>query len=503
MTERKRHEGIYMNHDTIQPAAAGQAVQNAAARIRDRAASIRDVIRYIDRFRDALLVIYLDGKLLDQGVFLSHIKDIGLLHRAGLRIILVPGAAVRIDDILSRSGIPWRTRDGCRVTDAEAMPLIKMAAFDVSNQVMTALAGEKVPALIGNWVRARGRGIIGGYDWGTVGDIDKVDAASLGKVLEDGFIPIFPCIGWSIAGRPYNISSTMLAEKIACHLNADKLFYLVPGAAITAERFVIPEGLSLSAEDTVPALSLDELDAFLQTNFPSAVPANPAVPADAPAAGRADSAAAGRSVNSAYTGEIDRAKVQELLTIARRACSSGVSRVHILDGSMEGTLPCEIFSDFGSGTMIYVRDYGRIRDMESDDIPAVLTLMQPFVEKGILLPRSKESLGDQLSHYVVYELDGAIRASAALIPYSDGQMEIAGIAVDRSCSSLGIGPKLVEFLIARARRSGARDIFLLTTQTSDWFESMGFRLSSIASLPEQRKAIWTPERGSVVYRLAE
>lgn len=491
MTERKRHEGIYMNHDTIQPAAAGQAVQNAAARIRDRAASIRDVIRYIDRFRDALLVIYLDGKLLDQGVFLSHIKDIGLLHRAGLRIILVPGAAVRIDDILSRSGIPWRTRDGCRVTDAEAMPLIKMAAFDVSNQVMTALAGEKVPALIGNWVRARGRGIIGGYDWGTVGDIDKVDAASLGKVLEDGFIPIFPCIGWSIAGRPYNISSTMLAEKIACHLNADKLFYLVPGAAITAERFVIPEGLSLSAEDTVPALSLDELDAFLQTNFPSV-----------DAGGKAP-ASTERSIHSAYSSPVDREKMHELLTIARRACSSGVSRVHILDGSMEGTLPCEIFSDFGSGTMIYVRDYGRIRDMESDDIPAVLTLMQPFVEKGILLPRSKESLGDQLSHYVVYELDGAIRASAALIPYSDGQMEIAGIAVDRSCSSLGIGPKLVEFLIARARRSGARDIFLLTTQTSDWFESMGFRLSSIASLPEQRKAIWTPERGSVVYRLAE
>ncbi|MBQ3971738.1 MAG: GNAT family N-acetyltransferase, partial [Selenomonadaceae bacterium] len=87
------------------------------------------------------------------------------------------------------------------------------------------------------------------------------------------------------------------------------------------------------------------------------------------------------------------------------------------------------------------------------------------------------------------------------VPYSDGQMEIAGIAVDRSCSSLGIGQKLVEFLIARAKKSGASGIFLLTTQTSDWFEGLGFKLSSVASIPEQRKAIWTPERGSVVYRL--
>ena len=473
------------------------------ASIRDRAASIRDVIRYIDRFQDALLVIYLDDKLLDRGVFLSHIKDISLLHRAGLRIILVPGAAVRIDDVLSRAGIRWRIKDGCRVTDADAMPLIKMAAFDVSNQVMTALAGEKVPALIGNWVRARGRGILAGFDWGTVGDIDKVDAVSLGKVLEDGFIPIFPCIGWSLAGKPYNISSVLLAEKIAGHLNADKLFYLVPGASITDGRFAIPEGLGLSDGGTVPALSLDELDAFLQANCPSA------------ASGGGGSTGGGtpgkdeplpvrpakRTVSSGP--EASDEQIFELLRTARRACTSGVSRVHILDGSVEGTLPCEIFSDFGSGTMVYVRDYGRIRDMESDDIPAVLTLMQPFVDKGILLPRSKETLGDQLSHYVVYELDGALRACAALVPYSDGQMEIAGIAVDKSCSSLGIGQKLVEFLIARAKKSGASGIFLLTTQTSDWFEGLGFRLSSVSSIPEQRKAIWTPERGSVVYRLEE
>ena len=471
------------------------------AGIRDRAASIRDVIRYIDRFKDALLVIYLDDKLLDRGVFLSHIKDISLLHRAGLRIILVPGAAVRIDDVLSHAGIQWRTRDGCRVTDVDAMPLIKMAAFDTSNQVMTALAGEKVPALIGNWVRARGRGILAGFDWGTVGDIDKVDAVSLGKVLEDGFIPIFPCIGWSLAGKPYNISSVLLAEKIASHLNADKLFYLVPGASITDGRFVIPEGLGISAEGTVPALSLDELDSFLKANCPAAESATNGQDASSAGARSAPPLKAAKRTVSSSSLEADDEQIFELLRIARRACSSGVSRVHILDGSVEGTLPCEIFSDFGSGTMVYVRDYGRIRDMESDDIPAVLTLMQPFVEKGILLPRTKQSLGDQLSHYVVYELDGAIRACAALVPYSDGQMEIAGIAVDRSCSSLGIGQKLVEFLIARAKKSGASGIFLLTTQTSDWFEGLGFRLSSVSSIPEQRKAIWTPERGSVVYRL--
>ncbi len=466
-----------------------QSAGGTAAKIRRAAASIRDVIRYIERFQNALLVIYLDDKLLDSPVFLQHIKDISLLHRSGLRVILVPGAAKRIDEILSKSGIAWQMKDGSRVTSPQAMPLIKMAAFDVSNQVMTALAGEKITALIGNWVRARSKGIIGGFDYGTVGTIDRIETDALEKVLSDGFIPIFPCIGWSLAGKPYNISSLQLAERVASHLHADKLFYLVPGASISAERFAIPEEIGLSEDKNLPALNLEELDEFIKTNQP---------PVNSEDSAQVSPEFTERSANPDV---LDNKKIFELLDLARRACSSGVSRVHILDGSEGGTLLCEIFSDLGSGTMIYVKDYGRIRNMTIDDIPAVLGVMQPFVEKGNLLPRTKQNLEDQIDSYIVYELDGAIRSCASLIPYSDGQMEIAGIAVEASCSQLGIGPKMIEFLVKRAKSLKAKSIFLLTTQTSDWFESLGFKPSTVSSLPEQRKSMWTPERGSVVYRL--
>ena len=161
-------------------------------RIREKAAAIRDVIRYIHRFQNALVVIYLDDTVLDSTVFLSHIKDIAMLHQAGLRVVLIPGSARRIDEILSREGMKWQIKDGCRITGQDAMPLIKMASFDVSNQVMTALAGVKISALIGNWVRARGRGVLDGFDWGTVGDIDRIDSPAIDKVLDAGFIPISP-----------------------------------------------------------------------------------------------------------------------------------------------------------------------------------------------------------------------------------------------------------------------------------------------------------------------
>lgn len=472
-----------------------------ASLIHDKAERIRDVIRYIQRFKNALVVIYLDDKLIDSPLFLRHIKDISLLHETGLKVIIVPGAAKRIDEILSSSGIHWTMHRGCRITRQEAMPLIKMAAFDVSNRVMTALAGEKITALIGNWVRARGRGVIDGLDYGTIGEIDKLQTSAIETVLQNGFIPIFPCIGWSLAGKPYNISSILLSQQIAIHLHADKLFYLIPDASISNGNFKIPNSLGISPEGTVPAMNLEEVDEFLEINKYSVKSQNSDKNTTQYLVNSQEipSEFAHRSLNSAEN--VSKSKILSLLNIAKEACSSGVTRVHILNGSIDGTVPCEIFSDFGSGTMIYTSNYGKIRDMKHEDIQNVLTLMQPFIDKGILLPRTPQMLSDQYSHYIVYELDGAIRACSSLVPYSDGQMEIAGVAVDSNCSHMGIGPKMIEFLVKRAQERNAKGLFLLTTQTSDWFENLGFEESSIETLPEQRKASWSPKRGSKVLRL--
>ena len=212
--------------------------------IHEKADRIRDVIRYIKKFKNALVIIYLDDKLLDSPNFSSHIRDVCLIHEAGLKVILVPGAAKRINEILTEANIKWEFHNNCRITGPEAMPLIKMAAFDVSNQIMTSLAGEKKTSLIGNWVRARSKGVIDGFDYGTSGEIDKLQIDAIKTILDNGFIPIFPCIGWSAAGKPYNISSIDLTQQIAIHLKADKLFYMVSGAEISDKNFVIPEGIS-------------------------------------------------------------------------------------------------------------------------------------------------------------------------------------------------------------------------------------------------------------------
>lgn len=430
-----------------------------------RAQHIRDVIRYIGRFKNAVIVIHINDEVIDSPIFTSHIRDICMLHQVGLKVIIVPGAQKRINEILSSSKKTWSYSQGCRITNDDAMPLIKMAAFDISNRVMTCLAGESQTAVIGNWVRARGKGVLDGIDFGTAGEIDKIQNDSLQTVLDNGFIPIFPCIGWSASWKPYNISSQTLASEVAIKLHSDKLFFLTPNTTINSSNFDIPQNILLSPNGCVPSLNLEELETFLATN-------------------------------------VEHTEIIHLLQLAHFACSSGVSRVHLLNGSIDGSIPCEIFSDFGSGTMIYQNNYGGIRDMTIDDIPSVLNLIRPFVEKEILLPRTQESLLQNYSDYIVYELDGGIRACAALHHYSDNQSEIAAVAVDENCSHTGIGPKIIAYMINRAKQEKASCVFVLTTQTADWFEQLGFIPAEISTLPQQRLALWNKKRGSKLLRLS-
>ena len=171
-----------------------------------KAENIREVIRYIQKFRNSVIVIYIDEKTIESTLFSSHIKDIAFLHQAGLKVVIVPAARTRIDEVLKNNNVSWKYHNNIRITDQNSMPLIKMAAFDVSNIVMTNLAANNITAVIGNWVKARSRGIIDGVDFGTAGEIEKLNTQSILTVLNNNFIPIFHVL----AGIQWDILITFL-----------------------------------------------------------------------------------------------------------------------------------------------------------------------------------------------------------------------------------------------------------------------------------------------------
>ena len=83
---------------------------------------------------------------------------------------------------------------------------------------------------------------------------------------------------------------------------------------------------------------------------------------------------------------------------------AGVERVHILDGRVDGALLKEIFSNLGSGTMVYSNRYSGIRPMRRKETSDVLRVMKPFVEWGILLPRPAETLAECPGDFIGFDV---------------------------------------------------------------------------------------------------
>lgn len=444
------------------------------------AQKIRDVLRYVKHFKNSTIVIHLDDSIIDSTFFLSHIKDIALLHKLGVRIVIVPGAKSQINKFLSQNNIFWEEKNGVRITEASAMSFIKTAAFDVANTVMTSFASENISAVIGNWVRSRSLGVKGGIDYGAAGEIEKLQVDSINAILRDNFVPIFPNIGWSATGKPHNISSCALATEIAIQLKAEKLLFVALDAKIYSKDFSIPREIPLHDNGNVISLSVQKAKTFLEQNQS--------------ASNKSDSSEQNKP-------DSKKQKKLTLLSYAINACENGVQRSHLLDGKTDGVIPIELFSDAGSGTMIFADEYGIMRALQNDDVPAVLSLMAPFVQEGKLLPRTEMQIRKSLADYIVYELDGGIHACCALHIYENGQAEIAALAVQELYAKCGVGAKLVRTLIQKAKECKCKNVFILSTQTFDWFEKFGFAESSLEKIPQKRQDLWNKKRGSKVYIL--
>ena len=431
--------------------------------LKEQAEVIRQAFGYINRFKNETFVIKIDSALTTGGLFPVLIKDLVLLRRMGIKIIIVPGARTRINEVLDAYKIESPFVNGIRVSCPNAIPFIKMAAFDVSNRIMTMLAENEAPAIIGNWVKARGIGVRDGLDFQNSGVVENLQTEILSKMLNESIIPIFPNIGWSAKGKPYNLSSNDLAYTISVQMKAAKLFFVTETGGIKANGFTVPNDVYVSEDGTISQLTVAQAGRFLDLN-------------------RQDGWNAERS----------------LMSYAYRACKRGVRRVHIIDGSAEGMILQEIFSSRGLGTMVYANEHENIRPMTAADIPGVLSLMQPKIEEGALVARTANDLAEKLDDYAVYEVDGTLHACGALHTFPNKQGEIAAIVVDKAYANRGIGRKMISYLIEQATKIGLTSVFVLTTLTSDWFQQLGFIQSSVDALPEQKKEAYNKNRNSLV-----
>ena len=442
---------------------------------------IREVFHYQSRFEGSTMVFKIDYPVTEDPGFPGLVKDLALLSQTGFKVVIVPGAKENIDAVLKRHDIDssYSSSSACdfpvRLTTSQAIPFVEMAAFDVASRFMTFLSGSRVDALIGNFVRARGLGVINGIDTENTGTVDKIYAESLDRILNLGMVPILPCIGWSPSGKPYNVPSDEIALAVSKALKAAKLFIVSVRDGLGANALNLPENMETRPDGSLVRLTPRQTETLIAANSEKA------------------------GFNGAETAPWQRYLWE--FKLALWASRAGVHRVHIIDGREEGAVLKELFSNLGAGTMVYADEYDSIRAFHSRDLPDILRLMEPLMQKDILIRRNPEEIQEKKDDYSVLEIDGSIRACGALYDWGEDQGEIAAVATDPMYTDLGLGRQIVGFLVEKARKCRMRRVFVLTTQTQDWFESLGFKEAPVETLPEKKLRVYDRSRKSKVFAL--
>ncbi|MDH5485694.1 MAG: amino-acid N-acetyltransferase [Gammaproteobacteria bacterium] len=415
---------------------------------------------YIHSHRGRTFVISISGETVEHAGFASLIHDIALLNSLGVRLVLVHGARPQIEQQLKILGKQSKLEQGWRITGADILPGIEQAVGQVRLNIETKLsmglintpmAGAALRVISGNFVTARPYGIRNGIDFGHAGEVRNIDCDAIKQQLQLSNIVLLSPVGYSPTGEAFNCRSEDIATETAIALNADKLIFLMD-----------EEGVKNETGDIIHQLNLSQAERQLEQT------------------------------------QHDDATLLHLAS-AVKACKNGVRRSHLISHDTDGALLLELYTRDGQGTLITKETYEGLRQASIDDVGGILELIQPLEEEGILSRRSREQLELEISNFTVCERDGMIIGCAALYTYEDKAAELACVAIHTDYRKQGRAKELLNHIEQDCKSRGINKLFILTTQTSHWFQEQGFVKDDIDNLPIEKRKLYNLQRNSMVF----
>lgn len=130
-----------------------------------------------------------------------------------------------------------------------------------------------------------------------------------------------------------------------------------------------------------------------------------------------------------------------------------------------------------------------VRPAQTGDLPGIDALIAPYVEEKRLLPRTPDELEELIGKGYVAIVDGEVVGFAALDVYSAKLAEIRSLAVAPHMQRHGIGKRLVDACVNRARDRGIFEVMAITSSEL-FFRNCGFDFT----LPGEKKALFLQTR---------
>tara|TARA_Y100000389_G_scaffold154739_1_gene155297 strand:+ start:203 stop:1069 length:867 start_codon:yes stop_codon:yes gene_type:complete len=270
------------------------------------APDVNNINKYVEKYKDETIVIKYGGNvLIDRDIFDNFIKDIGILNKLGLSIIVVHGGGPRIKRELENSNIPTKFIKGLRVTDDKIIDLVESVLVELNNDIVNSLNKKGYKAIS---INTKSKNIIKvkpeNKELGFVGSPEKVNNDVLNELINNNSIPVVAPLGLGENNQTYNINGDTAAGAIAKSLKSRRLLLMTN-----------VEGVLNKKKELVSEISTSKILEMIKD------------------------------------GTITGGMIPKINTCLD-SVNNGVRGVVIMDGRKPHSILSEIFSDTGAGTLI-------------------------------------------------------------------------------------------------------------------------------------------------------
>lgn len=266
-----------------------------------------EALPYIQKYEGKTFVVKYGGAAqTEPELKLRFAKDVTILKKIGINIVIVHGGGKEITDTAYKLGIETQFVNGHRFTDKKMVDVVQMVLAGKINKEIVNLInlndGEAVGISgVDNTLLTAEKYLEDGEDIGLVGKITNVNIPFLEMFLNNKLMPVIAPFGVGNDGTIYNVNADLAAAAVASALKAEKLVYLSDVEGVIANKQLV---------STLTEQHAREL-------FSDGIISGGMIP----------------KIKSAFS-----------------TLHSGVKKVHMIDGRKKHSLLLEIFTDEGIGT---------------------------------------------------------------------------------------------------------------------------------------------------------
>ena len=268
--------------------------------------SIDEVKKYTTKYSNDIIVIKCGGSvLLEKNLFNQFIKDISVINKLGLSVVVVHGGGKNIQKKLDEHNLKSAFIDGLRVTDEKTIKIVEEALLELNFEILSEISNHHANSVSispkkNNVIRVTPER----KELGFVGTPTEINKDTILEIINEKKIPLIVPMGIGEDNNVYNINADVAAGAIAKELKARRLLLMTD-----------VEGVLDKSKNLISEINSSMANEMLE--------------------------------NKTIAGGMI-PKIKTCLD----AVNNGVTGVVIVDGRKQHSILFEIFSDKGAGTLI-------------------------------------------------------------------------------------------------------------------------------------------------------